>query len=277
MKDSPRAFQGFMRLMDAFQDFVLQSMDEVRTHGHILNVFSVSFVAATARRFRASLNTFYDGYYYDAASGLRSVFESTSYLAAVAGGHIRYHALMDAANRINYSQSSESEQLRVERQVQREIDTKIKEKLRGKDSGLSTSDQHELEMMLVVLHSHVHKASSTVIEMIGEAMVDGRSPSIAPEFDEHKASTFCNTAACVAWTFMRVLPCMSRPSRFSQDWRNRYAVLDRSLRFYLESVDTDLARAFIRFVDLKMVFTEESFRTFEVDRSETLVRTLDPS
>lgn len=270
---SVKDFSGFMTLLDATQDFALQTFDEAQRHGHILNVFGFAFVGASWRRLRVALNEFYSGYYNDATSNLRSVFESVLYLAAVAHGYIRFDALLEAAHRLDFTRASEAERLQVERDVQRETDGTIKRKMRGKESGLSKDDQHELELMFIVLHAHVHKASSTIIDFIGEMMADHRVPSIAPTFNELQASRFANAAVCIAWAFMRVLPCLSLPSRFSQDWQKRQGVLEDSFHFYLDAWDKPLGPAFMRFMVMKMTFTDESFKKFEVDRETTMVVT----
>ena len=268
---SVKDFSGFMTLLDATQDFALQTYDEAQRHGHILNVFGVAFVGAAWRRLRVALNEFYSGYYNDAASNLRSVFESLLYLGAVAHGYIKFDALLDASHKLDFTRASEAERLKVERDVQRDTDGTIKRKMRGKESGMSKDDQDELELMFNVLHAHVHKASSTIIDFIGEMMADQRMPSIAPTFDELKASRFTHTAVCIAWAFMRVLPCLSLPSRFSQDWQKRQVVLEESFHFYLAAWDKPLGPAFMRFMETKMTFTNESFKKFEVDRETTIV------
>lgn len=264
-------FNGFMTLLDAFQDFGLHTVEEAKQHGHVLHVFSFAIVAATLRRLRSALNEFYNGYYYDAASSLRTVFESVLYLGAVGNGYIRLDAMFDAANRIGATEVSVDQRFKIERKVQVKIDRTIALRMRGKESGLSIDEQQILERMFTLLHAHVHKASSTVTDHICEMMVDRRIPSIAPILDDHKASIFANNAVCAAWAFTRVLPCLSLLSRFSQDWQKRQGVLEESFHFYLENWEKPLGLAFMRFMEMKMTFTDESFKRFEADRETTMV------
>lgn len=45
-RQSITCFNGFMTLLDAFQDFALQTVDEAKQHGHVLNVFSFAIILA---------------------------------------------------------------------------------------------------------------------------------------------------------------------------------------------------------------------------------------
>jgi hypothetical protein len=263
-QQSVNNFKGLMSLMDAFQDLCLHGIDDAKIHRHVINVFALAFVVATCRRLRVALNEFYNGYYYDASSHLRAVFESVMYLGAVANGYIRYDALLEAGNRMNVTNTSERERLKIEREVQLEIDGTIKRRMRGKESGLSTDDQHELDQLFVMLHSHVHKSSSSVIELIGSTMIDNTFPMVAPTLDVKRASVFANVAVCVAWAFSRLLPCLSMPDRFSGEWRSRASVMEEAFRGYLSGWTSPISPAFHRFMESKLTFTDEAFRRFEV-------------
>ena len=64
---------GFMRLMDAFQDFAIQTIDESLTHTPTVHAFRLAFFIASLRRFHVGLNVFWQGYYFDAAANMRAV------------------------------------------------------------------------------------------------------------------------------------------------------------------------------------------------------------
>ncbi len=51
----------------------------------------------------------------------------------------------------------------------------------------------------------------------------------------------------------------------------RQVVLEESFHFYLDAWDKPLGPAFMRFMEMKMTFTDESFKRFEADREATMV------
>lgn len=242
---------GYATLMDAFLDFYLQTQQEAWAHDPPPTPTAVGIFLATFWRFRSGYIIFWNGYYFDAAAHLRSVFENILYYGAVLNGYLTETSLFDISGFDNSLPWSKMERLAFEHQQR--IAKLVKSKMIGLDSGLSQSDQDGLRTFLGLLHSHVHRAESNVISIMMEG-AKGMPISLIPPVDPEKASIFMNTSVWAGWALTRLLPFLSKPHLFSESWHGRYRVLDDSFAQYLGSFEKEGGRIFERFIQLKMSF-----------------------
>ncbi|HEX3083195.1 MAG TPA: hypothetical protein VHP99_01630, partial [Pyrinomonadaceae bacterium] len=137
---------------------------------------------------------------------------------------------------------------------QRSIANLVRKRMIGNESGLSEGDQEIIQSVISSLHSHVHRAESTFVDLYFR-LVQGEPVRLVPEVDLEKASQFTNMSVLAAWSLARLLPGLSQKELFTEQWRHRYEVLDESFAFYLADFEKPIARAFERFIALKLTFT----------------------
>jgi hypothetical protein len=123
----------------------------------------------------------------------------------------------------------------------------------GIESGLTADDQEIIQKVIASLHSHVHRAESSFVDLYFR-LVQGEPVRLIPEVDLEKASQFMNVSVLAAWSLTRLLPSLSEKELFTEQWRLRYEVLDQLFAFYLADSEKPIARAFERFIALKLTF-----------------------
>jgi DNA-binding CsgD family transcriptional regulator len=93
--------QGLSMLLNSFQDLTLQSLKEAELNKN-LDPWHIAFQFAAIRRFRSGWISYLAGYYFTAASTLRTVLEIAMYLSAVHHGLFGFDEIAnlkcDAAN-----------------------------------------------------------------------------------------------------------------------------------------------------------------------------------
>ena len=180
--------------MDAFFDFYLQTLREAHEHTPAVNAFTYALFIATFRRFRASYNIFWDGYYNDAASHIRAVIENVLYYGAVVHKYIPLTALYQAEYSTDPKDLSMGEALKILRKHRVKLDRDIRDKMLGKKSGMEEMLSARLRQSLDVLHSHVHRAESSILEIFNDFhQRKGGSPNASRGCSP--ASAFCQCLA----------------------------------------------------------------------------------
>lgn len=248
---------GYTRLMDAFFDFYLQTLREAHEHTPAVNAFTCALFIATFRRFRASYKIFWDGYYNDAASHIRAVIENVLYYGAVLHKHIPLTALYQAKYSTEPKDLSMSEALKILRKHRVKLDRDIRDTMLGKKSGLEELHSDRLRQSLDVLHSHVHRAESSILEIFND-FHQRKGIRLMPVADAYKASVFVNVSHFAAWCCVRVLPFISESRRFTSDWRTRYQTLDESFSFFNDGFEghlADLGQAYRHFIERQLSFS----------------------
>lgn len=257
---------GYTRLMDAFFDFYLQTLREAHEHTPAVNAFTYALFIATFRRFRASYNIFWDGYYKDAASHIRAVIENVLYYGAVVHKYIPLTALYQAEYSTDPKDLSMGEALKILRKHRVKLDRDIRDKMLGKKSGMEEMLSARLRQSLDVLHSHVHRAESSILEIFND-FHQRKGVRLMPVADAHKASVFVNVSHFAAWCCVRVLPFVSESRRFTSDWRIRYQTLDESFDFFnggFEGHLADLGQAYRHFIERRLSFPMPENHTTEL-------------
>ena len=107
-------------------------------------------------------------------------------------------------------------------------------------------------------HMHVHRGESNVIHDFLELVRTGSCIVYRQTMDAYLASIYCNGAVLAAWTHTRTLPFLSTPSRFSEPWRQKYDLLDRSFLYYIDGWEKPRRAAFLELIEASFSFKEDS-------------------
>lgn len=248
-------FKGYVTLGDASFEFLIQSLEHLSRPTGVYHIVRVPVLVASVSRLRASYKLFWMGYFFDAASLLRGIFENVVHLCADAHGIASISDRFDGGG-VNYNQSpliisKHLHKLRTAR------DSAITAAMYGGTSGLSQPDQDEINMMVKLMHSHVHQTEMHVVHLIHEVMASKLPASLMPGWNSRKASHYGLVSMFLAWALARLLAYAVPNQQRSAEWINRRDVLDDSLRFYFADGSSALSPALIRFIDAKFTFAGE--------------------
>lgn len=242
---------GYAALMDAFLDLYFQTLEEFCEHPQRRTPYVRTLFLVTFWRFRAAYIIFWKGYYFDAASLLRAVFENIFFYGAVMNGVLPETALFDVPEFDSTWPKKQQEKFAV--QHQQKIARLVQSKMIGSDSGLAQPVQDGLRIILSLLHSHVHRAESNLVSLLAQG-ARGEAIPLIPQVDIDKASIFNNSSVFAGWAMTRLLPFLSEPKLFSPNWHSRYQVVDESFAQFMADFDKDFARTVERFIEQKMTF-----------------------
>lgn len=256
---------GFRVLMLSYQEFAMQTLKEAPEHGNVINPWNYALNWAAFRRLRCAWNAYDDGYYYDAASYLRSVLETTMYLSCVLSGCFGFQHLYEIGKDIEFDTLTSDQFLKAVGKHNRRLSIEVRDQVYGASSGLGEADRKALEVLLWTHHAHVHRSDSIVMKEALEMIKSRRLPPVAPAVDLYEASIFCNAAVLASWTHIRVLPYLSVPSQYSEGWRGRYRVLDDAFHFYVQAWEKPMKTAFLALIDKSYTFGETAVRQVLAD------------
>ena len=242
---------GYAALMDAFPDLYVQTLEEFCEHPQRPTPYVRTIFLATFWRFRAAYIIFWKGYYFDAASLLRAIFENILFYGAVMNGVLSETALFDVPEFGAALPQRKKEKIAAKHQ--RDIARLVQARMIGSDSGLSLPVQEGLRKILGLLHSHVHRAESNIVSILMHG-IRGDAVPLIPPVDIDKASIFNNSSVFAGWAMTRLLPFLSEPKLFSSNWHSRYRVLDESFAQFMAGFDRDFARTVESFIEQKMTF-----------------------
>ena len=242
---------GYAVLMDAFLDLFYQTMEEFCEHPQRSTPYIRTLFLATFWRFRAAYIIFWKGYYFDAASLLRAVFENILYYGAVMNGVLSETALFDVPEFDATLPKKRKE--KIARKHQAEIATLVQSHMIGDKSGLPEAVKDGLRTILGLLHSHVHRGESNIVSILMQGH-RGEAIPLIPTVDINKASIFNNSSVFAGWAMTRLLPFLSDPRLFSANWHSRHKVIDESFAQFMADFDRDFARTIECFIERKMTF-----------------------
>lgn len=245
---------GFTTLLDSFQDFFIQTFDEMRGHEHRKNINVCAILVASWSRLRHAMQGFYRGYPYDAAASIRALFENAFFLGAAINGIVKPDDQFSFANSIDFASTSTAEVFRVQRKHLGSLTNIIREEMHGAKSGLSTTDQIAIDELLRSLHGHVHRTESSIAMLIVESVKTNKLPELLPRFDLRRSLHFAAPMAYACWLLFRVLPFVSSFKDYSSVWRHRYSILDESFREWVRLNNGSTGEAFCRMVDNRFNF-----------------------
>jgi hypothetical protein len=227
-------FKGYVSIMDAFFDFYIQTFQLIG--GRDRNKWDEALGLPTAIhigtmwRFRSSYILFWKGYYVDAQSLLRAVFENALVLCAYNSSAITASELSGLEVDLSGGQASTDEMYRRMNQLASQTDTKVKRLIIGEDSGLEASVRDDIAVVLRVLHIAVHKSKLNLVLHYTAWLRGERPMPIYPTYNEQWASGCMNVSLFFAWMLVRSLPFLQiHPSEFGDEWKRKYDVLDGAL------------------------------------------------
>lgn len=245
---------GYAILMDAFFDLTYQTLQEANLHNPSPEPFHSALFLATFWRFRSSYNIFWQGYYYDAASHLRAIFENIFNFGALLNGYITKQQLFEGPQE-DLSLKTDQQKARLIYKHFENISRTVKSNMIGRDSGLSEDDQKRLSIVIGTnLHSHVHRAESNQFSIYLRLVKEQEPVSILPEINANQANHFMVMSIFAGWAVTRLLPFLSQPNLFSQQWLERYKTLDDAFAIFVSDYAPESGRAFERFIHSKLKF-----------------------
>ena len=232
---------------DAFIDFSAQTIEEAFKHSPQPSAFRFAFFIASLQRFRSSYNIFWDGYYFDAASHLRALFENLLNYGALINGFITEQELFEGPQIANFDGLTFKQKQKAVYKHQTDLAMKVRSLMIGSLSGLSLADQEHLDQIVRFLHSHVHRAESTQFKIVRDT-INQQPISFLPILDEQSADYYIAISVMTCWAITRILPFLSQPGLHTDVWRERYKVLDTSFK------ERCTDQAILRFMNSKMNF-----------------------
>lgn len=248
---------GFRVLMLAYQDLASRTLEEAPRLGHTTNAYNYALNLAAFRQLRVSFNTYESGYYLEAAAGLRSILEITMYLACVLKGHFGFQHIHEICDEKEFDDLDVSEFMKKSANHNREIGKRVRSLVYGAQSGLTSTQQEDIQVLIWTHHAHVHRNDSSLFRNVTSMIKTKMLPPLAPLLDLDLASLFCNAAVLAAWMHTRVLPYLSVPSEYSDGWKDRYAVLDDAFRTYIDRWEKPMKDAFLALINNSFTFDEK--------------------
>ena len=215
---------------------------------------TIEFVAQF-RGFRAAEVLSQNGYPFDGYALLRDLKNQAIFIGAIAAGLSSFPALYD----LPASPSEECcDELAQRGSLYRSVDEEraIFSRMIGETSGLS-SHISALRKWNDLFNMKIHGSRSTVsIEM--KAWGENKAHFlVGPRIDPGTAAIYGRRFVEVAWMTLRTLPFLqTEQARFTEDWRQHWSLLDRSMRLLVETAvkpsdEVPAAAAFIAMVDSK--------------------------
>jgi len=261
----PASYAGFTTLMDSFQDFFIQTYEETAVQANTKNVHVWALMVASFRRLRCAMVGLVHGYPYDAGASIRALFENAFFYSAVLHGVAAYDDLFSFASQIDYHTDTPSAISKKQRRHLQALDQTVKSFIWGDQSGLSATHQDEIGQLLTLLHSHVHRAESTIVELSLDMANHKRLPSLGPTFDERAANRFATPTVYATWMLHRLIPFMGDPTALSAEWSAKWQVLDEAFRFYVIKTQGSTCEAICQLVDTRFTFdAEEAYSRVQV-------------
>ncbi len=252
LRESVSKLQGLSLVMDSFFDFAIQTFREAFKYPKELNPIDLGDFIATFWRFRSSYNIFWEGYYFDAISLLRAVYESILCYGAINNGFISRD---DIRTQPNPDESQEDFKKRVFSE-HNNIDHLVRNMMVGKDIGLDDEIQESFRIFIKLLHKHVHRSYISAVFVTAEAYTSPKGVSFMPTFDEEKARHYGNVAVFLAWCFSRLFQTLLEKDRFSSDWNTCSQVLDDAFATMIVGSEKPFSEPIRVFMDEKFGFCQ---------------------
>lgn len=228
-------FSGYVRLMDAFLDFYIETLQNVATRERSKWTTMISVLSGihipTFWRFRASYLIFWDGYFIDAVSLLRAILENVLQISALKHEIITLDEVFGKLKSEDSKNLSEEEAYKLIRKNIKKSDTKVYSQLIGKNSGLSANAIKDLETFFRLLHNAVHKSKLNFLWFWGPWSRCERGFPIFPKYNEDTATLYTNSSMFIGWMVTRTFPLLQiNPKEFPKNWHSKYQVLDESFK-----------------------------------------------
>lgn len=252
-------FSGYVCLMDAFLDFYLETIQNVASRkssewAEIKTVITGIHVP-TFWRFRASCLIFWDGYFIDALSLLRAIFENILQIVSLESGIISIDEVFGKLKVEESRDLSDKEIHRLIRKYTRNSDRKVRTQIIGEKSGLSSTAVEDLKVFERLLHSSVHKSKLDIVWYYGPWLRGERGFPLYPEYSEDRATLYINFSMLIGWMLSKTFPLLQiKVKEFSDNWYSKYRILDKSFEEAIAGFPKRLGRSVEELVAKKFNF-----------------------
>lgn len=270
-------FKGFATLNAAFQGFLLETLTTANVVGAKVGYVAphrwyrpvlLSFVGLF-HVFRAADRLFRTGHPLNGHGLIRDIKDRTFAYSAVLSGLATFEQVngWDAA-KVEPPETFTAEHAQAMVKARKKIDATILSNTIGKASGFTQAERKQLFRWNDLFHTEVHGGRLT-FALEGDAWLQGKGPlPLVPEVSEKEGSLamFMNRFEETAWLTLRCLCYLqSAVYPFSAPWRDRWHILDDSLRVLHEDAVKSgraVAAEFVELVHRKFSYTpEQTFYT----------------
>lgn len=254
-----KRFNSYACLMDSFFDFHIETFKQCTARRDITLPELLEVVLAihipSFWRFRSSYMIFWKGYYIDALSLLRAVFENILQISALKLNIISCDEVRGNLKDEDLKDISEDKELKLIQKYAFKADKKVRSYIIGDKSGLSIDNKYYLDNFLKVLHSSVHKCKlNLLLHMEPQSNTKIHFP-VFPKYDENIASLYMNSSWPIAWLFLRTFPLLQlNDSEFSSNWHKKYKVLDEVFEESICSLPKVIEKSFKELAKRKFNF-----------------------
>ena len=248
--------KGFFYIMDAFLDFLIETSETFSKETIISWSKNGPLFFCIQRlsfwRLRASYIIFRKGYYIDAVSLLRGIYENVLLIEALKRGVIEVDEVFGRL-KVEDSKNLPEKQINyLIKKFNNETNSRIKNYFIGQNSKMSEKSIKLLKSMERTMHNSVHKSRLTFFYYYGDWLKGEKDLPIFPKYDEKLATTYTNICIFISWMFLKTIPhFLLKVEDFGKDWKHKFKVLDESLREMIKNFPKPLGKAIIELVDLK--------------------------
>jgi len=249
-------FKGFLIIMDAFLDFLMETFKitivnkkvEWNKNGPLY--FCIQLISFW--RLRASYIIFGKGYYVEAVSLLRGIYENVLLVTSLKQGIID---IEEVFGKLKIEESKDLSREKIEKIIRDNINatnSKIKEYFFGQKSNISPDSKKLLKSFERSLHNSVHKSKVNFFHYYGDWASGKKGLPIFPHYNETLASMYVNMCIWTSWMLLKILPFfLTNKESFGVKWHNKFKVLDESFREMIENFPKSMGKAVIELVDKK--------------------------
>lgn len=252
-------FSGYLCLMDAFLDFYLETLQNVASRKSSKWTEAKAVITGihvpTFWRFRASYLIYWDGYFIDALSLLRAIFENVLQIVALESGIISSDEVFGKL-KVEESQNLTDDEIdKLIRKYTQKSYAKVRAHLIGHKSGLGSTAIKDLKVVEKLLHSSVHKSKLDIVWYYGPWVRGKRNFPIYPEYNEDRATLYINFSMFTAWMLSKTFLLLQiNDKEFSYKWYSKYQILDKSFKEAIAGFPKRLGRSVEEFVAKKFDF-----------------------
>jgi hypothetical protein len=265
-----RTFHGHRILTDSFLDFFAQTLDSTAALRYQIGwpqdtPYYVPCLLAFVTQFRgmrAAEILSVNGYPLDGYALQRNLKDQAIFIGSVVSGISSFPALYGLKRTAGSKQPwSKEDHERVFRDRLDE-ETRVLDHTIGKRSGLAEEHINALGHWNRLFNVQVHGARLASMREADAWVMNKKSFSVGPRIDNDGSAMYMNRSNEVAWMMLRTLPFLQFEDRpFDQSWREKWAVLDESLRVAIEgrgNLGKKIAPAFIAMIDSRFATSPAS-------------------
>jgi len=255
--------KGFIYIMDAFFDFLIETFEisvknKIKWNNNGPLYFCIQVICFW--RLRASYIIFGKGYYAEALSLLRGIYENVLLIESVNQGVI---TLDEVLGKLKIEDTKDLPREKIEkmiRKITRSTDLKIKNYFFGPDSNLSSESKRLLKSFERNMHNAVHKSKLNFFHYYSDWINGKRGLPIFPHYNEDLASVYANSCTWVSWMLLKILPLfLLNIKSFGDNWYNKLKVLDQFYREMIENFPRPTGKAVIELVAKLAILVLTSF------------------